>query len=56
MMEMFQNAWDKICSDADNEQTFISNMMALAFDGSKDHLAIKKFMDLNGEEMLIFRE
>ena len=56
MMEMFQNAWDKICSDADNEQTFISNMMALAFDGSKDHLAIKKFMDLNGEEMLVFRQ
>ena len=53
MMEMFQNAWEKICSDVYNEQ---ANMMTLAFDGNKHHLASKNFMDLNGEEMLIFRE
>ena len=55
MMEMFYNAWEKTCSDVDNEQTFNSNMMTLAFDGSGDHFASKKLMDLVGE-MLIFRE
>ena len=53
---MFYNIWEKTCSDVDNQQTFKSNMMTLAFDGSEDHLASKKFMDLVGEEMLIFRE
>ena len=41
MMEMFYNAWEKTCSDVDNEQTFKSNMMTLAFDGSEDRLASK---------------
>ena len=31
-------------------------MMTLAFDGSEDHLASKKLMNLVGEEMAIFRE
>ena len=44
------------CSDGDNEQTFKSNMMTLAFDGSEDHIASKKLMILVEEEMLIFRE
>ena len=56
MMEMFYDAWEKTCSDVDNEQTFKSNMMTLAFDGSEDHLASKKLTDLVGEEMLIFRK
>ena len=30
--------------------------MTLAFDGSEDHLASKKLMNLVGEEMVIFRE
>ena len=56
MMELFHNAWEKTCSDIDNGQTFKSNMMTLAFDGSEDHLASKKLMNLVGKEMLIFRE
>ena len=56
MMEMFYNAWEKTCSDVNCEQTYKSNMMTLAFDGSEDHLASKKLMDLVGEEMLVFRE
>ena len=56
MMEMFYNAWEKTCSDVDNEQIFKSNMMALDFNGSDDHLDSKKLMDLVGEEMLIFGE
>ena len=56
MMEMFYDAWEKTYSDVGNEQTFKSNMMTLAFDGSEDHLASKKLTDLAGEEMLIFRE
>ena len=54
MMEMFYNAWEKTCSDVDNEQIFKSNMMALDFNGSDDHLDSKKLIDLVGEEMLIF--
>ena len=53
MMEMFYNAWEKTCSDVDNEQTFKSNMMTLAFDGSEDHFASKKLMDLVGEMLII---
>ena len=56
MMEMFYDAREKTCSDVDNEQTFKSNMMTLAFDGSEDHLASKKLTDLVGEEMPIFRK
>ena len=41
------------CSDGDNEQTFKSNMMTLAFDGSEDHIASVVLVE---EEMLIFRE
>ena len=48
MMEMFYDAREKTCSDVDNEQTFKSNMMTLAFDGSEDHLASKKLTDLVG--------
>ena len=56
MVEMFYNAWEKTCSDVDNQQTFKSNMMTLIFDESGDHLASKKLMSFVGEEMLIFRE
>ena len=52
MMEMFDKAWDKTCSDVDNEQAFKTNMMTLAFDGSEDHLASIKLMHLVGDEML----
>ena len=44
MMEMFHNAWDKTCSDVDNEQTFKLNTMTLAVDGNEDHLASEKLM------------
>ena len=56
MMELFHNAWEKICSDVDNGQTFKSNMMTLALDGSEDHFASKRVMDLVGKEMLVFRD
>ena len=56
MMEIFYNAWEKTCSDTDNEHTFKSNMMTLAFDESENNLANKRLMDLLGEEILIFRE
>ena len=55
MIEMFDKAWDKTCSDVDNEQAFKTNMMTLAFDGREDHLASRKPMHLVGDEMLKFR-
>ena len=56
MMEMFYSAWEKTCSDVDNEQTFTSNKMTLVFDGSEEHLASKKLMDLVEEQILLFWE
>ena len=52
MMKIFYNAWEKICSDFDNEQTFKLNIITFGFE---DHLASKNLMDFVGEEMLIFR-
>ena len=56
MMEMFYSAGEKTCSDVDNEQTFKSNMMTLVFDGTEEHLASKKLMNLVEEQILIFWE
>ena len=52
MMKLFYNAWEKTCSDFDNEQTFKLNIITFGFEV---HLASKNLMDLVGEEMLIFR-
>ena len=49
MMEMFYSAEEKTCSDVDSEQTFKSNMMTLVFDGTEEHLASKKLMNLAEE-------
>ena len=51
MKNMFHKAWEKTCADVDNEPTFKSNMMTLALDGSEDHLASNKLMNLVSEEM-----
>ena len=56
IMQMFRNVWDEvytkiICVDAYYKKT----MMTLAFNGSEDHLASKKLMDLVGK-MLAFSE
>ena len=46
-MNMFQKSWNETCPKVNNE-----NMIVL--DGSEDHLASKKFMNLVGTEMLEF--
>ena len=56
MMNMFQKSWDKVYLEIDNEQAFKTNMITIALDGSEDHLASKKLMDLVGTEMKEFRE
>ena len=50
MMQMFQE------SNVNNEFVFKTNLITLALDGSEDHLASRKLMDLIGKEMLEFRE
>ena len=49
MMNMFQKSWNETCAKVNNE-----NMITIVLDGSEDHLASKKLMDLVGTEMLEF--
>ena len=56
MMNMFQKSWNETCAKVNNENVFETNMITIALDGSEDHLASKKLMDLVGTEMLKFRK
>ena len=56
MMDMFNNAWQEEYDRIDNVDAYKKNMISIALDGSQDHLASKKLMDLVGKEMLAFRE
>ena len=56
MMNMFQKSWDEICAKVNNENAFQANIIIIALDGSEDHLASKKPMDLVETEMLEFRK
>ena len=56
MMDMFNNAWQEEYDHIDNVDAYKKNMISIALDGSQDHLASKKLMDLVGKEMLAFRE
>ena len=56
MMDMFNNTWQEEYDRIDNVDTYKKNMITVALDGSEDHLAGKKLMDLVGEELLAFRE
>ena len=56
MMSLFQESWKETLRQVDNEHVFRTNMITLALDGSEDHLASQKLMDLVGPEMLQFRE
>ena len=56
MMQMFQESWNETCTNVNNKFVFKTNMITLALDGSEDHLASRKLMDLIGKEMLEFRE
>ena len=56
MIQMFHNAWDEVYTKIDYVDTYKKTVMTLPFEGSEDHLASKKLMDLIGKEMLTFRE
>ena len=56
MTSMFQKSWNDTCAKVTNENIFKTNMITIAFDGSRDHLASIKLMDLVGTEMLKFRK
>ena len=56
MMSLFQESWKETLGQVDNEHVFRTNMITLALDGSEDHLASQKLIDLVGPEMLQFRE
>ena len=53
---MFQESWHEICAKVNNENVCQANIITIALDGSEDHLASKKLMDLVGTEMLEFRK
>ena len=56
MMQMFNDAWGEACDKVGCVDTNKKVLMTLAFDGSENHLANKKLMDLVGKDMLAFRE
>ena len=56
MMELFDNSWKTVYDRIDNVLVFKRNMITLKLDGSEDHLASRKLMDLVGKEMVQFRE
>ena len=56
MMNMFQKSWNKTYAKVNNENVFKKNMITIALDGSEDHLASKKLMDLVGTEILEFQK
>ena len=49
MMQMFQESWNETCANVNNEFVFKTKMITLALDGSEDHLASRKVMDLIGK-------
>ena len=51
MMDMFNNAWQEVYDRIDNVDAYKKNMISIALDGSEDHLASKKLMDLVGEDV-----
>ena len=55
MMNTLQKSWNKTCAKVNNENVFKANMIAIALDGSEDHLTSKKLMDLVVTEILEFR-
>jgi hypothetical protein len=56
MMEMFSDAWEEVYEQTDSSDAYKKCLINIAFDGSEDHLASKRLMDLVGAEMLVFRE
>ena len=56
IMNMFQKSWNETCAKVNNENIFKTNMTTIVLDGSDNHLASKKLMDLVGTEMLEFRK
>ena len=56
MMDMFNNALQEEYDRIDNVDAYKKYMITIALDGSEDHLASKKTVDVVDEEMLAFRE
>ena len=54
MMQLFYESWNSVHERVDNVNVFKQNMITLALDGSEDHLASRKLMDLVGTEMIEF--
>ena len=55
-MQVFNYAWDEVYTKIDCVDAYNKTMMTLAFNGSEDHLANKKLMELVGKDILAFRE
>ena len=55
-MQVFNYAWDEVYTKIDCVDAHNKTMMTLAFNGSEDHLANKKLMELVGKDILAFRE
>ena len=56
MMPMFQESWKESCANVNNKLVFKTNIITLTLDGSEDHLASTKLVDLIEKVMLEFRK
>ena len=53
---MLQESRKETSANVNHKPVFKTNMITLALNGSEDHLASKKLMNLIGKEILEFRE
>lgn len=56
MMQMFQELSKETCANINNKLGFKKNIITLALDGTEDHFASTKFMDVIVKEIPEFRK
>ena len=53
MMQIFQESWKATSANVNNRLVFKTNIITLTLDGSEDHLASTKLMNLESNSCLV---
>ena len=53
MKQIFQESWKATSANVNNRLVFKTNIITLALDGSEDHLASTKLMNLESNSCLV---
>ena len=53
MMQIFQESWKATSTNVNNRLVFKTNIITLTLDGSEDHLASTKLMNLESNSCLV---